>query len=75
MHPVVRVPHGDAALIKQVLDIGATTLLVPMVEKAEQAHALVRAMRYPPQGMRGVGSAHRALGALGALSELPARSQ
>lgn len=56
-HPVVRVPHGDAALIKQVLDIGATTLLVPMVESAEQAAGLVRAMRYPPQGMRGVGSA------------------
>lgn len=56
-HPVVRVPHGDAALIKQVLDIGATTLLVPMVESADQASALVRAMRYPPQGIRGVGSA------------------
>ena len=56
-HPVVRIPHGDAALIKQVLDIGATTVLVPMVESAEQAVALVRAMRYPPQGVRGVGSA------------------
>nr|WP_315229874.1 4-hydroxy-2-oxoheptanedioate aldolase [uncultured Albidiferax sp.] len=56
-HPVVRLPHGDAALIKQVLDIGATTLLVPMVESADQATALVRAMRYPPQGLRGVGSA------------------
>lgn len=55
-HPVVRVPHGDAALIKQVLEIGATTLLVPMVESAEQARALVRATRYPPQGLRGVGS-------------------
>jgi 4-hydroxy-2-oxoheptanedioate aldolase len=55
-HPVVRVPHGDAALIKQVLEIGATTLLVPMVEDAAQASGLVRAMRYPPQGMRGVGS-------------------
>ena len=55
-HPVVRVPHGDAALIKQVLDIGATTLLVPMVESAEQATALVQAMRYPPLGIRGVGS-------------------
>ncbi|HEU0199591.1 MAG TPA: 4-hydroxy-2-oxoheptanedioate aldolase [Burkholderiaceae bacterium] len=55
-HPVVRVPHGDTALIKQVLEIGATTLLVPMVESAEQARALVRAMRYPPQGVRGVGS-------------------
>ena len=27
-HPVVRLPHGDAKLIKQVLEIGATTLLV-----------------------------------------------
>lgn len=56
VHPVVRVPHGDAALIKQVLEIGATTLLVPMVESAGQARELVRATRYPPQGLRGVGS-------------------
>jgi 4-hydroxy-2-oxoheptanedioate aldolase len=55
-HPVVRVPHGDAALIKQVLEIGATTLLVPMVETPEQARALARAVRYPPEGIRGVGS-------------------
>lgn len=55
-HPVVRIPHGDTALIKQVLEIGATTLLVPMVENAEQARALVAAMRYPPHGVRGVGS-------------------
>jgi len=55
-HPVVRIPHSDAALIKQVLEIGASTLLVPMVETAEQARALVSAMRYPPGGIRGVGS-------------------
>ena len=55
-HPVVRVPHGDTALIKQVLEIGATTLLVPMVETAAQVRELVRAMRYPPEGVRGVGS-------------------
>ena len=55
-HPVVRIAQGDATLIKQVLEIGATTLLVPMVESAEQARDLVRAMRYPPAGVRGVGS-------------------
>ncbi len=55
-HPVVRVPHGDTALIKQYLDIGAQTLLVPMVNTAEQAAELVQAMRYPPQGVRGLGS-------------------
>ena len=57
VHPVVRIPHSDPALIKQMLDIGATTLLVPMVESAAEAAHLVRAMRYPPQGIRGVGSA------------------
>ncbi|VVE45272.1 4-hydroxy-2-oxoheptanedioate aldolase [Pandoraea fibrosis] len=55
-HPVVRLPHGDATLIKQVLEIGATTLLVPMVESAAMAQALVSATRYPPRGIRGVGS-------------------
>jgi 4-hydroxy-2-oxoheptanedioate aldolase len=55
-HPVLRIPHGDTALIKQVLEIGATTLLVPMVESAAQARELVRATRYPPYGIRGVGS-------------------
>ena len=55
-HPVVRIPKGDDALLKQVLELGATTLLVPMVESAQQAEELVRAMRYPPQGIRGVGS-------------------
>lgn len=55
--PVVRVVAGETALIKQMLDIGAKNLLVPMVDTAEQARALVAATRYPPQGVRGVGSA------------------
>jgi 4-hydroxy-2-oxoheptanedioate aldolase len=54
---LVRTVSGDAALLKQYLDIGAQTLLVPMVESAEQAARIVAATRYPPQGMRGVGSA------------------
>ncbi|MVW85809.1 4-hydroxy-2-oxoheptanedioate aldolase [Pseudomonas sp. PB101] len=56
-HPVVRPVIGDTALIKQVLDIGVQTLLVPMVESADQARELVRAIHYPPRGIRGVGSA------------------
>ncbi|KEA65279.1 2,4-dihydroxyhept-2-ene-1,7-dioic acid aldolase [Marinobacterium lacunae] len=54
-HPVVRAVNGDKDLIKQLLDIGVQTLMVPMVESAEQARELVRAMRYPPHGVRGVG--------------------
>jgi 4-hydroxy-2-oxoheptanedioate aldolase len=54
--PVVRIVTGETALIKQLLDIGAQTLLVPMVESAEQARQLVAAVRYPPRGVRGIGS-------------------
>ncbi|QRM53651.1 HpcH/HpaI aldolase/citrate lyase family protein [Sinorhizobium sp. BG8] len=55
-HPIVRPPMGDAWLIKQLLDQGAQTFLIPMVETVEQARALVRAVRYPPHGIRGVGA-------------------
>lgn len=55
--PVVRAVAGEVPLIKQLLDIGAHNLLVPMVDTAEQARALVSATRYPPLGLRGVGSA------------------
>lgn len=54
---LVRPPVGDPVLIKQLLDIGARNLLIPMVETAEQARAMVAATRYPPHGIRGVGSA------------------
>ncbi|HEY4959082.1 MAG TPA: 4-hydroxy-2-oxoheptanedioate aldolase [Caldimonas sp.] len=57
VHPVVRPVQGDVALIKQYLDIGAQTVLVPMVDSAAQAELMVRAMRYPPDGLRGMGAA------------------
>ncbi|MFM0208193.1 4-hydroxy-2-oxoheptanedioate aldolase [Paraburkholderia sediminicola] len=56
-HPVVRPVRSDSALIKQLLDIGVQTLLLPMIDTAEQAADAVAATRYPPQGIRGVGSA------------------
>ena len=56
-HPIARVPMGHGhvgeALIKQYLDIGVQTLLVPMVDTAEQAAALVRAARYPQTDAQG----------------------
>lgn len=54
---VVRVPSSDPVSIRQVLDLGAVTLMVPMVETAEQATAIVHAARYPPAGGRGIGGA------------------
>ncbi|MEL7081342.1 MAG: HpcH/HpaI aldolase/citrate lyase family protein [Pseudomonadota bacterium] len=52
---VVRVPIGETWIIKQVLDCGVQTILVPIVESAAQAKQLVGACRYPPVGERGVG--------------------
>jgi 4-hydroxy-2-oxoheptanedioate aldolase len=57
VHVVVRPPAADRVVIKQLLDIGVQNLLVPMVDTAEEAREVVRATRYPPQGVRGVGSA------------------
>ena len=57
--PVVRPPYGDTVLIKQYLDVGVQNLLIPMVDSAEQAAEIVRAVRYPDGaggGVRGVGS-------------------
>lgn len=54
---IIRPPIGEAWIIKQMLDIGAQTLLVPMVHDAELAQQMVKAVRYPPHGMRGVGAA------------------
>lgn len=54
---VVRAPVGETWILKRLLDVGAQTILVPMVDTAAQAHDLVRAVRYPPHGIRGVGAA------------------
>jgi 4-hydroxy-2-oxoheptanedioate aldolase len=53
---VVRPPIGDVVVIKQLLEIGVQTLLIPVVESAGQAARMVAATRYPPRGVRGVGN-------------------
>ena len=58
--PVVRVPWNDMVTIKRVLDIGAQSLLIPYVQNPDEARAAVAAMRYPPQGARGVAGTTRA---------------
>jgi 4-hydroxy-2-oxoheptanedioate aldolase len=56
-HPIVRPVRGETSLIKQYLDIGAQTLLVPMVNTRRHAEEMVQAMRYAPEGVRGMGAA------------------
>lgn len=60
MVPVVRVPWNDTVMIKRVLDAGATTLLIPFVQNAQEAADAVAATRYPPQGRRGMAGMSRA---------------
>lgn len=55
--PLVRVAANDTVGIKQVLDLGAQNIIVPMVSSVAEAQAAVAATRYPPEGVRGVGSA------------------
>lgn len=51
--PIVRVPSGHADHLKRVLDGGARSIMVPMVDSLDDARAIVSACRYPPRGTRG----------------------
>lgn len=57
--PVVRPPCNDTVLIKRLLDAGFYNFLVPLINNAQEAETAVKAMRYPPHGVRGVSVAHR----------------
>jgi 2-keto-3-deoxy-L-rhamnonate aldolase RhmA len=57
---VVRVPWNDAVMVKRVLDAGATTVLFPFVQNADEARRAVAATRYPPAGLRGMSGMSRA---------------
>lgn len=58
--PVVRLPWNDPVVVKRVLDAGATTLMFPFVQNADEAARAVAATRYPPEGIRGLAGASRA---------------
>jgi len=54
---IVRIPNADPILIKQLLETGVQSILAPMIESADQAALIAKAMVYPPKGIRGVGTA------------------
>ncbi|MEL6958374.1 MAG: HpcH/HpaI aldolase/citrate lyase family protein [Pseudomonadota bacterium] len=66
-HPVVRVPLGEDWMLKQVLDLGVQTVVVPMINTAEQAAAAAAAVRYPGDGVRGMGAALARASAYGTI--------
>lgn len=57
---IVRPDWNDSVKIKRVLDLGAQSVLIPMIQNVEEAKQAVAACRYPPQGIRGVAGATRA---------------
>lgn len=68
-HPVARLPIGETWMIKQYLDVGVQNILVPMVDSGDQAAELVRAVRYPPAGVRGVGASLARVSRFGAIPD------
>jgi 4-hydroxy-2-oxoheptanedioate aldolase len=72
--PVVRPQSQDPVLIKRLLDFGAQTLMIPYVQSAAEAKALVSAMRYAPRGFRGVAGGTRASG-FGQVANYMARAE
>ena len=51
---LVRVPSHEQHIIEHALDIGAHGVMVPKVNSAAEAEAVVAATRFPPEGRRGV---------------------
>jgi 4-hydroxy-2-oxoheptanedioate aldolase len=58
--PLVRIAWNDLPRFKRVLDLGAAGVMVPYVTSPEEAKQAAAAMRYPPQGLRGVAGSVRA---------------
>ncbi len=66
---VIRIPAAEDWMVKQALDMGADAVLVPLVHDAATAARMARAMRYPPEGTRGMGAAMTRASRFGALTQ------
>ncbi len=53
--PLVRIPWNDPVYAKLALDRGAQGIIVPQVDTKEDAEKAVKACKYPPDGIRGIG--------------------
>jgi 4-hydroxy-2-oxoheptanedioate aldolase len=59
---LVRVPDVSPAIVERFLDVGAAGILAPDISSAGQAHALVAAVKFSPEGTRGAAGRSRAAG-------------
>ncbi len=55
--PLVRLTSNNEEQIKRVMDAGADGVIVPMIKTVDDVMRVVDAIKYPPQGKRGVGLA------------------
>jgi 2-keto-3-deoxy-L-rhamnonate aldolase RhmA len=60
--PLVRVAWNDIVLCKRVLDLGPAGVVVPWINSKGEAESAAAAVRYPPEGLRGVAAMNRACG-------------
>lgn len=57
---IARPMWNDPVLVKRLLDVGAQSLLFPMIQNVDEARLAVQSTRYPPHGIRGVSGTQRA---------------
>jgi 4-hydroxy-2-oxoheptanedioate aldolase len=60
--PIVRVPHGELAMATRCLDGGALGIVIPHVDTADEARAMVNAFRYQPLGHRSIAGGYPQFG-------------
>ncbi|KAH8700703.1 Pyruvate/Phosphoenolpyruvate kinase-like domain-containing protein [Talaromyces proteolyticus] len=60
--PIIRIRGPAHDIIKRALDTGAHGIMVPQINNAEEARQIVASSKFPPQGIRGQGSAFPAIG-------------
>lgn len=68
---VIRIANAEVWMVKQVLDVGCQNVLVPMVDDAAKAREMAEAMRYPPDGIRGMGAVLARASGFGAIADYP----
>ena len=53
--PLIRIPEVSYNYVARALDLGASGIMAPMVNTAEEAMKIVKSSKYPPEGIRGAG--------------------
>lgn len=64
LNPLVRVPTNDPGVTARFLDSGAMGIIFPHCNTKQEAQAAVKAVKYPPEGERGIGGRSLSLSAL-----------